>query len=128
MIVVDCSAVVGAMVEADGEHASDVLAAERLVAPHLIDMEVVSAIRGLVLGHQISHHRGHDVLDLYDDLPLTRWASGLDLRRRAFDLRDNFTAYDAVYVVLAEALECPLVTRDKRLAKAAQRLIDVIVV
>lgn len=128
MIVVDCSAVVGAMAEADGQRASEILSGERLMAPHLIDAEVVSAIRGLVMGHQLSHHHGHDVLDLYDDLPLTRWTSGLDLRRRAFDLRDNFTAYDAAYVVLAEALECPLVTRDKRLAKAATRLIDVILV
>jgi predicted nucleic acid-binding protein len=41
------------------------------------------------------------------------------LRRRALDLRDSLTAYDAAYVVLAEALDCPLLTRDARLARAS---------
>lgn len=38
---------------------------------------------------------------------------------RAYELRDNVTAYDAAYVALAEALGCPLVTADGRLAKAS---------
>jgi predicted nucleic acid-binding protein len=38
---------------------------------------------------------------------------------RIWDLRNNLTAYDAVYVALAEALGVPLLTRDRRLAGAA---------
>jgi predicted nucleic acid-binding protein len=34
-------------------------------------------------------------------------------------MRANVTPYDAVYVALAEALGCELVTADARLAKAA---------
>lgn len=48
--------------------------------------------------------------------PIQRWPSADSLRRRAFQLRDNLSAYDAAYIALAEALECPLLTRDARLA------------
>lgn len=126
-IVVDCSIVVDALVAQDGHAASELLAENRLAAPHLMDAEVVSAVRGLVLGRHLSQHRGRDALDRYDELPLTRWASAADLRRRALDLRDNFSAYDAAYVVLAESLESPLATRDLRLARAAARFVDVLV-
>ena len=127
MIVVDCSIVVDALTSIDGRAASDVLAGNRLAAPHLLDSEVVSTVRGLVLGGHIGAHRGRDVLDLYDELPVARWASARDLRRRAFALRDNFSAYDAAYVALAESLQAPLATRDLRLARAADGLVDVLV-
>ena len=48
-----------------------------------------------------------------------RWPSADALRRRAFQLRDNVSAYDAAYVALAEALDCTLVTRDGRLARSS---------
>ncbi len=67
----------------------------------------------------MSAARALDVLTDFEDLPVHRWAAGDALRRRAFDLRQNLTAYDGAYVALAEALECPLVTRDVRLARAA---------
>ena len=49
-------------------------------------------------------------------LPITRFAHG-PLMARAFDLRRNATIYDALYLVLAEAIGAPLVTRDSALAK-----------
>jgi predicted nucleic acid-binding protein len=39
--------------------------------------------------------------------------------RRAYELRANVSAYDSAYVALAEALDCPLVTVDERLARAS---------
>jgi predicted nucleic acid-binding protein len=54
----------------------------------------------------------------FEDLRLTRWAAGDPLRRRMFALRGNLSAYDAAYVALAEALACPLVTRDARIRRA----------
>lgn len=54
----------------------------------------------------------------FDDLPLQRWPSADALRRRAFQLRDNISAYDAAYVALAEVLACELLTADQRLAGA----------
>ena len=90
---------------------------EDLHAPGLLDVEVVSALRGLTLGGRLTPSRAQDLLTDFDDLALERWATGNALRRRAFALRDNLTAYDATYVALAEALDCPLVTRDQRLAR-----------
>jgi len=95
----------------------DVLSAEDLHVPHLIDYEVVAAVRGLVLGHHLSAVRAADVLVDFEALPLERWPAHPALRGRAFRLRENLSAYDAAYVALAEALECPLVTRDRRLAR-----------
>ena len=37
---------------------------------------------------------------------------------RAWELRTNLSAYDALYVALAEQLDAPLVTADARLARA----------
>ena len=128
MIVVDCSAVIDALVAADDNDVNAVLSTRRLAAPHLLDFEVVAAVRGLVLGRRISHQRGSNVLAAYDQLLLTRWGSAADLRRRSLELRDNFSAYDAAYVVLAEALDCPLLTRDRRLAHAADGIVEVEVV
>lgn len=118
MIVIDCSAVVDALSLVEGtEELCALLEAEDLHAPALIDTEVVSALRGLTLGRHLTVPRAHDLLTDYDDLTLERWPTGDALRRRAFALRDNLTAYDATYVALAEALDCPLITRDERLAR-----------
>lgn len=118
MIVVDSAALVDAITvgpSADSLRAH--MADEDLHAPVLIDFEVVSALRGLTLGGRLSSARALDALSDFDDLPLSRWQSADALRRRAFQLRNNVSAYDAAYVALAEALDCPLLTRDKRLGR-----------
>ncbi|MGH3991292.1 MAG: type II toxin-antitoxin system VapC family toxin [Pseudonocardiaceae bacterium] len=89
-----------------------------LHAPTLLDVEVVSTLRGLTLGGHVSVARAGDLLTDFDDLPIQRWPFVDGLRRRAFQLRDDVSAYDAAYVALAEALECPLLTRDSRLARS----------
>lgn len=120
MIVVDGAAVVDVLTAVEGsEDLRGELTREELHAPTLLDFEVVSAVRGLTLGGQLSAVRAHDALADFDELPIQRWPSGASLRLRAFNLRDNLTAYDAAYVVLAEALECPLVTRDRRLSHSS---------
>lgn len=125
MIVVDCSAVIDALVAVDDNGVSEVLSAQRLAAPHLLDFEVVAALRSMVLRGAISPERGQDVLDRYDQLLITRWSSASDLRSRSLQICDNVSAYDAAYVVLAEALECPLLTRDQRLARAAADICEI---
>ncbi|HZS94285.1 MAG TPA: type II toxin-antitoxin system VapC family toxin [Chloroflexota bacterium] len=120
MIVVDAVAVVDALTAVEGSGAlRAALAAEDLHAPALLDFEVVSALRGLTLSGKISAVRAEDALTDFEDLPIYRWPAGDALRRRAFGLRHNLSAYDAAYVALAEALECPLLTRDARLARAS---------
>lgn len=128
MLVVDCAAVVDALTGAPGaDLLRQTLADERLAAPHLLDVEVVSALRGLVLGGKISAPRAEDALGDFEDLLIDRWPTSDPLRRRAFQLRHNLSAYDAAYVALAEALDCPLLTRDRRLRSAAGGVVSVIV-
>ena len=126
MIVVDCSAVVDALTGLDGtDDLRGLLAGEELNAPALLDVEIVAALRGLTLRGDLSAARAFDALTDFDDLAVHRWPSSGALRRRSFQLRANVTAYDAAYVVLAEALDCPLVTRDVRLARSSGHLVRV---
>lgn len=128
MIVVDCSLVLDVLVAPDRREISPSMAGELLAAPAVIDFEFMAALRGLVLGSHLTVPRAVDALHDFDDLRLRRWPSSRPLRARTFELRDNISAYDASYVVLAEALDCPLVTRDVRLAKAAKGHVEVVVI
>lgn len=120
MIVVDCSAVVDALSGVEGaDKLRTRLAAEELHAPTLLDVEIASVLRGLTLGGGLSLARAQEVLDDFADLPVQRWTFADGFRRRALQLRNNVSCYDATYVSLAEALECPLVTRDGRLARSS---------
>ncbi|MDQ3090613.1 MAG: PIN domain-containing protein [Actinomycetota bacterium] len=126
MIVVDCAAVVDALTGVDGtDDLRAFLAREELSAPTLLDFEVVSALRGLTLRGDLSAARAQDALTDFDDLEVQRWPTGDALRRRAFQLRDNVSAYDAAYVALAEALDCPLLTRDIRPARSSGHLVRI---
>lgn len=120
MIVVDASALLefllqtprGSRVEArlfrDGDE---------LHAPHLADVEVVQGLRRLVRTGEISPLRADEAIADLLDLDLLRHAH-LDLLGRAWKWRDNVTAYDAMYLALAEAIPAPIVTCDAPLAKA----------
>ena len=126
MIVVDSAAVVDALTAFPGsEGLRAELADEDLHAPTLLDFEVTSALRGLTLGGHISPDRARDALTDFDVLAIQRWPSAAPLRLRALNLRDNLSAYDAAYVVLAEALRCPVLTRDSRLARSGGHDVEI---
>ena len=126
MIVIDCAAVVDALTAVSGsENLRAALADEDLHAPTLLDFEVVSALRGLTLRNHITPARARDALTDFDALSIQRWSSAAPLRLRAFSLRDNLSAYDAAYVVLAEALQCPVLTRDTRLARSSGHDVEI---
>ena len=120
MIVVDASVVVTALADdgADGDTARSRLRGERLVAPHLIDLEVVSAWRRMESAGGLDARRAGLALTDLESLPLER-VPHLPLRGRCRELRANLTIYDAVYVALAEQLDLVLVTADSRVAGAA---------
>ncbi len=121
MIVIDASAAVEILVVKDQVPGLDerVSRAESLHAPHLIDTEVQHAFRGLVRGRKLSLDRANDGLRDLADLNLLRYPA-YPLAHRIWELRANITAYDATYVALAELLECPLITCDRRLARAVR--------
>lgn len=86
-------------------------------APHLVDVEVVQGLRRLVRAGEVSSGRAGEAVADLTELDLHRHAH-LDLLGRAWKLRDNISAYDAMYVALAEAIDAPIVTCDGPLAKA----------
>lgn len=93
-------------------------------APHVLDVEVVSALRGLVRARMITARRAAEgVVDL-GDLPVTRYPHR-PLLERIWSLRGTLTAYDAAFVALSEAIGATLVTTDGGQARAAARFIAV---
>ena len=115
MIVVDASAAVQALLQ-DGE-ARRYLSAESLVAPHLIDAEVLQTLCRLVNHGSVGATDAARAVRHWSRLGLTRLAVH-GLTSRVWELRHNLSAYDASSVALAEALDCPLVTTEARLAAA----------
>ena len=117
MIVVDASILVTALADdgPDGERHRSRLAGERLAAPHLIDVEVVSAWRRLAAAGRLDERRAAFARADLRSLPMQRVAHS-SLLERCWELRDNLTTYDATYVALAELLEATLLTADAKLA------------
>jgi predicted nucleic acid-binding protein len=85
--------------------------------PHLLDIEVANALRGLVAGDRLSQRDARRALDDFADLELARYPHTPFLER-VWQLRTHVTAYDAMYVALAEVLDATLVTTDARLARS----------
>lgn len=119
MLVVDTSAVLAALVGgAAAVEVADRLARDAdLHAPHLLDVEILHALRGLVRARVLSEDRAHDVRSDVGELAIVRYPHE-PLGDRIWALRHNVTAYDAAFVALAEALGVPLVTCDAKLAAA----------
>src|SRR4029078_1910357 len=120
--VVDASALLDVLLDAPGADAAEarLFQGSALHAPHLIDAEITQALRRHWLTGRLDEQRGREALIDLTDFPIRRYPHTA-LLPRVWELRDNLTAYDAVYVALAEALDAPLVTRDRRLAAAAKR-------
>lgn len=120
MLVVDASALADALLDdgTPGARARDALAADdHWAAPDHIFVEVMSVIRGRLLGRKITLERAEDAVAALVDTAMDQVAPSR-LIPRIWELRGNVTAYDAAYVAAAEMLECPLLTGDLRLSRA----------
>ena len=92
---------------------------ETLHSPHLLDLEVAQVLRRLAREGTASAQRAYEAIEDLLDLRVTRYPHFL-LLPRIWQLRHNFSTYDAAYVALAEELGATLVTRDARLASATR--------
>ena len=119
MIVVDASVIVTALADdgPDGSRARSRLRGEQLLAPHLIDLEVLSAWRRLTSAGHLSAARAQQAVDDLEQIRIRRVEHRV-LLDRCWRLRDNLTPYDAAYVALAEHVDAVLVTADAKLANA----------
>lgn len=91
---------------------------ESLHAPHVLDVEVTQVLRRLVRERTVAADRADDAIRDLLDLRLTRYPHVV-LLPRIWQLRHSLSASDAAYVALAEFLDAPLLTRDKRVASAS---------
>lgn len=120
MIVIDASALLETLLRTPGAEAVQrylALPGQTVHAPHLIDVEVAQVVRRYAMDRHIDSEQGRVALANLADFPLRRYRHDL-LLPRIWELRHNLSAYDAVYVALAEMLDAPLLTRDRRLAAA----------
>jgi predicted nucleic acid-binding protein len=92
------------------------------VAPNLVWAEDANALRGFVIARELRRAEAQLRLQLMLRLPL-RILDTDSLVPVALDtaLRLKLSLYDALNVVLADALDATLVTPDRRLARAATR-------
>jgi predicted nucleic acid-binding protein len=119
-IVSDASALVEYLLGTDlGVKAASMIEdpASDVHVPSLCDVEVTSALRGLLLAKKLEPRRALEALEDYVDLPLTRRGHTAFVTR-ILELRGNFSAYDATYLALSEALDASLLTCDEPFAKA----------
>ena len=101
--------------------------ADWLAAPHLMDIEVVQVLRRFVLRGELTRQRAEEAIRDLQDLPIERYPHTAFLPR-VFRLRNNLTAYDALYLVLAETLQATLLTQDTALGEVNNRGITVTVI
>ena len=129
MLVVDASVLAPALADAgnDGRRFRERLRGEHVVGPDLLRVEVASVLRHHANGGRLSPPQADRAIDDLLALPITVYPTA-PLLRRVWELHPNVTSYDGCYVALAEALECVLLTADRRLADAPGPWCDVEVV
>lgn len=119
ILVTDASVVVDLLGRFAAEPIEAVLFEGRslLVAPELLDIEVLHTLRKLEATQAIPASRRNHVLQDFRALPIRRFRHAA-LWQDVWQLRQNLTAYDACYVALARQLEATLITRDEHIARA----------
>jgi predicted nucleic acid-binding protein len=126
MLVIDASALTDLVLDLPrGEHVRGHLAEHgpELHAPHLLDLEILSALRRATAAGRLSEPRATAALTDLMAMSIARYPHAI-LAARIWELRANFTPYDAVYLALAEHLDeagLPLLTADVRFGRAARK-------
>lgn len=118
--VVDASVVVAALLDSgpDGRWAESVIASGTVIGPHLLPVEVTAVIRRSLLGERVTVDAAALARRDLTELTMTLFPFQ-PFSDRVWELRRNVTSYDAWYVALAEAVDAPLATLDRRLTSAS---------
>jgi predicted nucleic acid-binding protein len=126
-LVVDASVIVSSLTELTeaGDWARTTLLGERLASPHLMLFEVANTFSNQAKRGDISKDMAEDSLRRLLEMRISLSAFPLTARR-TWELRDNFSIYDASYVALAELLDAPLVTLDKGIANGPRLRCDLL--
>lgn len=125
MLVIDTTALVEVLTTdpaAIPELAQRVHGVEWMSAPSLIDYEVMNVLRKLVLRQSIDIELAEDCRRTMRALRLVRYPMSDELADRVWQMRHNSSAYVASFVALAEFLNVPLVTAERRLAEGVREL------
>jgi predicted nucleic acid-binding protein len=123
--VVDASAAFEFLLKTPlGLQLRDLFVGADLVAPELLDVEVLSALRRLVLLGRVDESIAVAALADLPDMPIVRLPHRL-LTRLAWQYRHNISAYDSMYVAAARLYGYPLITTDGPLSRATG--IDIVV-
>ena len=126
VIVIDASALVELLLGSKrGERVERSIGDADLVAPDLVNPEVVQSLRGLERGGKLTSARATKAIARLAESEISRVPTGV-LLGEMWSMRANLSAYDACYVALARALDCPLLTADKPLAQAPRLEITLI--
>ena len=120
MLVVDASVLADALLDdgSVGDRARRSLVSDdQWAAPHHIFVEIMSVVRGRLLGRKITLDRADEAVAALEEIAIDK-IDPAHLVGRMWELRGDITAYDAAYVASAELLSCPLLTGDRRLTRA----------
>jgi predicted nucleic acid-binding protein len=127
-IAIDASALVELLLRTTlGRQVAGLVAGAQLIAPDIVNPEVIQSLRGLERGGKLSSERAAKAVRRLADSPVRRVPT-TGLIADAWALRANLSAYDACYVALARALDCPLLSTDaplKRAPLAGVRFLDI---
>ena len=124
MLVLDASAIVELLFQTVvGKKIANIIFNDRvnLVAPELLSVETIQVIRRFINSKELTLERAEQVFQDLRDLPIYYYPHHIVLSR-VWDLRKNFTAYDATYLALAENLNAPLITTDSAFKKGYGKL------
>jgi predicted nucleic acid-binding protein len=117
-IAIDASAFVELLLRTPvGLAMAGIVAGAELVAPDVINPETLQTLRGLERGGKLSNERASKGVARLTSSNLRRVPT-VGLMWDAWTLRANVSAYDACYVALARALDCPLLTTEVPLQRA----------
>lgn len=119
MLVVDASVLAPVIADAgsDGRRFRERLRDETVAGPDLLRIEVTSVFRRHANIGQLKPAQADAAISDLLAFPIRVFPTA-HLLRRVWELRQNMTAYNGCYIALAEAVDSPLVTADRRLANA----------